>query len=79
MRLSLTLQNIYPLDHMKLIQKVGTFTVPQESLAELNQSSTTDDFRFVGSGSDAGVGGLLEGALQIHCLVSHGEVDVKTT
>lgn len=54
----------------KLIQKVGAFTVPLESLAGLNKSSMTADFRLVGSGTGAGVGGLLEGAHQIHCLVS---------
>ncbi|RAK97891.1 oxidase ustYa family protein [Aspergillus ibericus CBS 121593] len=46
----------------------GAFTVPLESLAGLNKSSMTGDFRLVGSRPDAGVGGLLEGAHQIHCL-----------
>ncbi|PYI06049.1 hypothetical protein BO78DRAFT_418943 [Aspergillus sclerotiicarbonarius CBS 121057] len=46
----------------------GAFTVPLDSLAGLNKSSMTGDFRLVGSGPDAGVGGLLEGAHQIHCL-----------
>ncbi|KAI1203983.1 hypothetical protein F5X97DRAFT_337845 [Nemania serpens] len=43
----------------------GAFSVPTSSLAGLNKSSATGDFRFVGKD---GVGGLLEGAHQIHCL-----------
>jgi hypothetical protein len=72
------LQTIYQVDEAMLIQKVGAFSVPLESLAGLNKSSMTGDFRLVGSGTGAGVGGLLEGAHQIHCLVSESEVDVET-
>jgi hypothetical protein len=50
-----------------LIVLVGAFSVPVESLAGLNKSSADGDFRHIDGG---GVGGLLEGAHQIHCLVS---------
>lgn len=49
---------------------VGAFSVPVESLAGLNKSSALGDFRLVDSPHGGGVGGLLEGAHQIHCLVS---------
>ncbi|KAJ6437211.1 sorting nexin-41 [Purpureocillium lavendulum] len=45
----------------------GAFSVPAESLSGLNKSSSTGDFRVVDS-HGTGVGGLLEGAHQIHCL-----------
>jgi hypothetical protein len=62
---------------MVLMCTVGAFSVPQESLGGLNKSSATGDFRLVGSGPDAGVGGLLEGTHQIHCLVSCDQVNVR--
>ncbi|KAI1168254.1 hypothetical protein F5B18DRAFT_658592 [Nemania serpens] len=43
----------------------GAFRVPVNTLAGLNKSSANGDFRRVDEG---GVGGLLEGAHQIHCL-----------
>jgi hypothetical protein len=57
---------------------VGAFSVPQEFLSGLNKSSTTGDFRLVGSEPDAGVGGLLEGAHQVHCLVSCDSVVIES-
>lgn len=48
---------------------VGAFSVPLESLGSLNKSSMIGDFRLVGEDRGGGVGGLLEGAHQIHCLV----------
>jgi hypothetical protein len=48
---------------------VGAFNVPLELLAGLNKSSIDGDFRLVGEEHGGGVGGLLEGAHQIHCLV----------
>lgn len=71
--------NIYLVDEAKLIQTVGAFTVPLESLAGLNKSSMTADFRLVGSRTGAGVGGLLEGAHQIHCLVSDARWMLRLT
>ncbi|RFU73233.1 tat pathway signal sequence [Trichoderma arundinaceum] len=47
----------------------GAFSVPLELLGGLNKSSMTGDFRLVGEDQGGGVGGLLEGAHQIHCLV----------
>jgi hypothetical protein len=41
-----------------LTEPVGTFSVPLEYLVGLNKSSMMSDFRLVGSGPDAGVGGL---------------------
>lgn len=52
------------------IAQVGAFSVPVESLSGLNKSSSTGDFRLVDPKHGHGVGGLLEGAHQIHCLVS---------
>ena len=49
---------------------VGAFSVPLEMLAGLNKSSFDGDFRLVDQEHGSGVGGLLEGAHQIHCLVS---------
>ncbi|KAL2018453.1 hypothetical protein VTK56DRAFT_809 [Thermocarpiscus australiensis] len=46
----------------------GAFSVPQHMLAGLNKSSMDGDFRLVGEEHGGGVGGLLEGAHQIHCL-----------
>ncbi|KAL3961288.1 hypothetical protein ACCO45_002811 [Purpureocillium lilacinum] len=46
----------------------GAFSVPVESLSRLNKSSSTGDFRLVDPKHGHGVGGLLEGAHQIHCL-----------
>lgn len=48
---------------------VGAFSVPLDSLGSLNKSSMIGDFRLVGEDRGGGVGGLLEGAHQIHCLV----------
>ncbi|KAL7939309.1 hypothetical protein V8C35DRAFT_275152 [Trichoderma chlorosporum] len=57
----------------------GAFSVPLESLGGLNKSSTMGDFRLVDEDRGGGVGGLLEGAHQIHCLglilgISTGQV-----
>lgn len=52
-----------------IIILVGAFSVPLESLGSLNKSSMIGDFRLVGESRGGGVGGLLEGAHQIHCLV----------
>ncbi|KAM6488156.1 hypothetical protein HDV62DRAFT_14818 [Trichoderma sp. SZMC 28011] len=46
----------------------GAFSVPLDSLGSLNKSSMIGDFRLVGEDRGGGVGGLLEGAHQIHCL-----------
>ncbi|KAH8888131.1 hypothetical protein GQ53DRAFT_826688 [Thozetella sp. PMI_491] len=46
----------------------GAFSVPLDSLAGLNKSSLVGDFRLVDAAHGGGVGGLLEGAHQIHCL-----------
>ncbi|KAK4455387.1 hypothetical protein QBC34DRAFT_432715 [Podospora aff. communis PSN243] len=46
----------------------GAFNVPLNLLAGLNKSSVDGDFRLVGEENGGGVGGLLEGAHQIHCL-----------
>ncbi len=51
-------------------QLVGAFSVPIELLGGLNKSSLVGDFRLVDPDHGGGVGGLLEGAHQIHCLVS---------
>lgn len=37
----------------------------------------TGDFRLVDTEPDTGVGGLLEGAHQIHCLVSREHVEME--
>ena len=44
--------------------------MPLDLLGGLNKSSVEGDFRLVGEENGGGVGGLLEGAHQIHCLVS---------
>lgn len=60
---------------------VGAFSVPLDSLGSLNKSSMIGDFRLVGEDRGGGVGGLLEGAHQIHCLVrihAHIWVEIRT-
>jgi hypothetical protein len=60
-----------------LMCTVGAFSVPLEFLSGLNKSSTTGDYRLVGSEPDSGVGRLLEGAHQGHCLISCDGVNIE--
>ncbi|KAI0514738.1 hypothetical protein F5B22DRAFT_610545 [Xylaria bambusicola] len=46
----------------------GAFSVPLDSLRGLNKSSIDGNFRNIEDELGGGVGGLLEGAHQIHCL-----------
>lgn len=55
---------------IKPLTSVGAFSVPLDMIASLNKSSLDGDFRLVDKEHGGGVGGLLEGAHQIHCLVS---------